>query len=121
MAEALLRACRASPLASLQVENRALQRVSLFDTVPAALKARVVAALDALNAPAHVAPTPPTAADLVLARARGCMVGMALADSLGHNFGTPSINVYDRGLGFMFCFIIIFCFLCLVYLFGFFV
>jgi hypothetical protein len=75
LAYQMLAALRRSPLTKLTItQNQALQRTSVFDTVPTSLKTDLLAAMDADSDP-------------LLRRARGAMVGMAIADSLGHNFG----------------------------------
>jgi hypothetical protein len=75
----LLARVRAGPLRSLTIdEHNHLVDRSIFDTphVPPAAAAAVLAAADAAIA----------AGDAPLARAMGALAGMAIADSLGHNF-----------------------------------
>lgn len=75
--------CR-SPLTRLKIgRQRELQRTSLFDNAPSELKSRVMK-----QALAQMQTQP------ALDRAVGAMVGMAVADSLGHNFEfLPARNI----------------------------
>jgi ADP-ribosylglycohydrolase len=65
-----------SPLLALKVEHGTLQCASLFDVVSPAVKERARRALAAAC----------QSTDRRLARCMGCMVGMAVGDSIGHNF-----------------------------------
>lgn len=79
---------RTSPLMEIRVAKKKLQKVSVFDVVAPDVQASVLSAAEACMARGGPFGTK-------LSRCVGAMVGMAVADGLGHNF--EFMDVRDSG------------------------